>query len=90
MRPGVLGRSGACVRQFGSRAFPEPEFFPKEVTLGFELFKESYAGSIQEITLGKGDKAVTVGGETCYPFCQFEGKMPSKPKIAMEDLGYGA
>jgi len=52
--------------------------------LAFEFFKESYTGSIKPISLGKGDKAVTVGGETCYPFYQFEGKMPNKPRIAME------
>lgn len=52
--------------------------------MGFEFFKETYAGAIQQITLGKGDKAVTIGGESCYPFYQFEGKMPQKPKIAME------
>jgi acetyl-CoA decarbonylase/synthase complex subunit delta len=52
--------------------------------LAFEFFKESYTGNIREITLGKGDKAVTVGGEACYPFYQFEGAMPNKPKIAME------
>jgi acetyl-CoA decarbonylase/synthase complex subunit delta len=52
--------------------------------LAFEFFKESYTGSIREITLGKGDNAVTVGGEACYPFYQFEGAMPNKPKIAME------
>ena len=52
--------------------------------MAFEFFKESYTGSIKEITLGKGDNAVTVGGETCYPFYQFEGSMPNKPKIAME------
>jgi acetyl-CoA decarbonylase/synthase, CODH/ACS complex subunit delta len=52
--------------------------------LGFEFFKESYAGSVKEITLGKGDSAVVVGGETCYPFYQFEGNMPNKPRIAME------
>jgi acetyl-CoA decarbonylase/synthase complex subunit delta len=52
--------------------------------LGFEIFKESYTGGIKEIVLGKGDHAVTVGGETCYPFYQFEGEMPHKPKIAME------
>ncbi len=52
--------------------------------MGFEIFKESYTGGIKEITLGKGDHAVTVGGETCYPFYQFEGEMPHKPKIAME------
>jgi acetyl-CoA decarbonylase/synthase complex subunit delta len=56
----------------------------KEVTLAFEFFKESYSGNIKEITLGKGDNAVTVGGEACYPFYQFEGAMPNKPKIAME------
>jgi len=56
----------------------------KEVKLGFEFFKESYAGSVKEIALGKGDSAVTVGGETCYPFYQFEGDMPNKPRIAME------
>jgi len=52
--------------------------------LAFEFFKESYSGNIKEITLGKGDKAVTVGGEACYPFYQFEGAMPNRPKIAME------
>ena len=52
--------------------------------MGFEFYKESYAGSIKEITLGKGDKAITVGGETCYPFYLFEGDMPNKPRIAME------
>ncbi len=52
--------------------------------MGFEILKESYAGGIKEISIGQGDKAVTVGGETCYPFYQFEGNMPNKPKIAME------
>ncbi len=52
--------------------------------MGLEFFKESYTGGIKEITLGKGDQAITVGGETCYPFYQFEGDMPHKPKIAME------
>jgi len=52
--------------------------------LGFEFFKESYSGGIKEISLGKGDKALTVGGESCYPFYNFEGEMPHKPRIAME------
>jgi acetyl-CoA decarbonylase/synthase complex subunit delta len=52
--------------------------------LGLEIYKESYTGAIQEIVLGKGDNAVTVGGETCYPFYNFEGDMPHKPVIAME------
>jgi acetyl-CoA decarbonylase/synthase complex subunit delta len=52
--------------------------------LGFEFAKETYSGGIKEITLGQGDKAVTVGGESCYPFYNFEGEMPHKPRVAME------
>jgi acetyl-CoA decarbonylase/synthase complex subunit delta len=52
--------------------------------VGFEINKESYAGSIKNITIGKGDNALTVGGQTSYPFYQFEGEMPNKPAIAME------
>jgi len=50
----------------------------------FEIPKTSYSGKIREIKLGKGDKSVTVGGETAYPFYLFEGVMPNLPKIAME------
>ncbi|MCJ8500671.1 acetyl-CoA decarbonylase/synthase complex subunit delta [Desulfatitalea alkaliphila] len=52
--------------------------------MAFEFYKESYTGNVHEVTLGKGDKAVTVGGETSYPFYLFEGEMPHKPRIAME------
>ncbi len=50
----------------------------------FEIPKTAYSGKIKEIKLGKGDKAVTTGGETAYPFYLFEGEMPNLPKIAME------
>ncbi|MFC1942328.1 acetyl-CoA decarbonylase/synthase complex subunit delta [Chloroflexota bacterium] len=52
--------------------------------MAFEIPKTAYSGKIKEITLGKGDKAVTIGGETAYPFYNFEGEMPNLPKIAME------
>ena len=52
--------------------------------MGFEIYKESYSGGIKNITIGKGKSAVTVGGETCYPFYLFEGSMPNKPRVAME------
>jgi acetyl-CoA decarbonylase/synthase, CODH/ACS complex subunit delta len=52
--------------------------------VGFEITKETYAGSIKGITIGNGDNALTVGGQTSYPFYQFEGEMPNKPVIAME------
>ena len=45
--------------------------------------KTAYNGQVKEIQLGAGN-LVTVGGETCYPFYTFEGRMPRKPRIAME------
>ncbi|MFC1865268.1 acetyl-CoA decarbonylase/synthase complex subunit delta [Chloroflexota bacterium] len=50
----------------------------------FEAPKIGYSGKIKEVTLGEGDAAVTVGGETAYPFHLFEGDMPKTPRIAME------
>ena len=50
----------------------------------FEIPKTTYSGKIKELKLGKGDKSVTIGGETSYPFYLFEGEMPNLPKIAME------
>jgi acetyl-CoA decarbonylase/synthase complex subunit delta len=52
--------------------------------MAFEIPKTAYSGKIKEIKLGSGDKAVTVGGETSYPFYLFEGQMPHLPSIAME------
>ncbi|MFC1871428.1 acetyl-CoA decarbonylase/synthase complex subunit delta [Chloroflexota bacterium] len=52
--------------------------------MAFEVPKTAYSGKVREITLGKGDKAVKVGGETCYPFYLFEGEMPNLSRIAME------
>ncbi|MFH1032181.1 MAG: acetyl-CoA decarbonylase/synthase complex subunit delta [Chloroflexota bacterium] len=52
--------------------------------MAFEIPKTSYSGKIKEVTFGKGNKAVTLGGESAYPFYLFEGKMPHLPRIAME------
>src|ERR1035437_323560 len=49
-----------------------------------EIPKTSYNGKIKSLTLGKGAKALTAGGETSYPFYLFEGEMPNPPRIAME------
>jgi len=49
-----------------------------------DIPKTTYSGKIREIKLGKGDKSVTVGAETSYPFYLFEGELPNLPKIAME------
>jgi acetyl-CoA decarbonylase/synthase complex subunit delta len=52
--------------------------------MAFEIPKTSYSGKVKEVKLGSGGKAVTVGGETAYPFYLFEGSMPHLPRIAME------
>ncbi|MGO9177456.1 MAG: acetyl-CoA decarbonylase/synthase complex subunit delta [Desulfobaccales bacterium] len=52
--------------------------------MAFEIPKQIYSGAIKTVTIGKGEKAMTLGGETSYPFYIFEGVMPHKPRIAME------
>jgi len=52
--------------------------------MAFEVPKTAYSGKIKQMTLGTGDKKVTVGGESAYPFYLFEGEMPNMPKIAMD------
>ncbi|WP_242839712.1 acetyl-CoA decarbonylase/synthase complex subunit delta [Syntrophorhabdus aromaticivorans] len=52
--------------------------------MALEIPKVTYTGTIKEITIGTGANTVTVGGETCYPFHMFEGKMPNAPRIAFE------
>jgi acetyl-CoA decarbonylase/synthase complex subunit delta len=52
--------------------------------MAFAIPKIEYTGKIKTITLGKGEKAVAVGGEESYPFHLFEGAMPNLPKIAIE------
>ncbi len=52
--------------------------------MAFEIPVVNYTGRIKEIILGTGPGAVTVGGQTSFPFHLFEGSMPHEPKIAME------
>jgi len=52
--------------------------------MAFTVPKTTYTGKIREIVLGKGPKALTVGGEASYPFHLFEGEMPQPPRIAVE------
>jgi acetyl-CoA decarbonylase/synthase, CODH/ACS complex subunit delta len=52
--------------------------------MAFEIPKIAYTGKVKKIGLGKGPKAVTVGGEESYPYHLFEGAMPHLPSIAIE------
>jgi len=52
--------------------------------LAFQPTKQVYSGRIREVTLGQGEKAVTVGGKAAYPFHTFEADLPRSPRVAME------
>ncbi len=52
--------------------------------MAFQPTKQVYSGCIREVTLGQGDKAITVGGKASYPFHTFEAEMPRLPRVAME------
>jgi len=46
--------------------------------------KETYSGKINNVQLGSGAKAVTIGGASALPFLGFEGTFPNKPAVALE------
>lgn len=52
--------------------------------MAFQPTKQVYSGRIREVTIGHGDKAVTVGGKAAFPFHTFEGAAPQPPRVAME------
>jgi acetyl-CoA decarbonylase/synthase, CODH/ACS complex subunit delta len=55
-----------------------------------DLLKENYSGKIREVELGKGPRAIKVGGAAAYPFCGFEGAMGHPARIAFEMWDAGA
>ncbi|MCX8125594.1 MAG: acetyl-CoA decarbonylase/synthase complex subunit delta [Dehalococcoidia bacterium] len=47
---------------------------------------ETYTGRVAEVVIGKGSKAVKVGGESVLPLHTFEGTLPNPPRIALQTL----
>lgn len=45
---------------------------------------ENFPGEIVEVNIGVAPNNVKIGGENTFPLLGFEGKVPNKPKIAME------
>ena len=52
--------------------------------MAFQFPKDTYSGSILEVTLGSGSKVKKVGGQGVMPLCNFEGAVPNRPLVAME------
>jgi acetyl-CoA decarbonylase/synthase complex subunit delta len=47
---------------------------------------ETYSGKVAEVVIGKGEKALKIGGESVLPFHFFEGKIENQPRLALEVL----
>ena len=45
---------------------------------------ETYTGKVAEVVIGKGDRAIKIGGENILPFHYFEGTIQNRPRIALE------
>ncbi len=52
--------------------------------MAYEAAIETYSGKVEEVTIGKGEDSLRVGGETTLPFHFFEGRLPNPPKLALE------
>ena len=51
----------------------------------YKPLTESYSGQVREVTIGKGENAIKIGGENIMPFHSFdEGSSPNPPKFALE------
>ena len=64
----------------------EPPLEERAKGIPEDVYKEPCSGVIQSVTVGDGDKAITVGGETALPFHTFEGDIPNLPRTAFEVL----
>lgn len=55
----------------------------------FNRKPQKFNASIKEVTIGCGEKAVTLGGENVFPFYTFDGEMKNAPKVGVEisDMG---
>jgi acetyl-CoA decarbonylase/synthase complex subunit delta len=53
----------------------------------YKVPKEAYTGVVREVTIGKGEKTLKIGGENILPLHFFdEGKQPNPPRFALEVL----
>lgn len=55
----------------------------------FNRKPQKFNAAIKEVTIGTGDKAIALGGESIFPFYTFDGEMKNAPKVAVEisDIG---
>lgn len=54
--------------------------------MGFKMSVQSFPGRIKEVEIGKGEKAIKLGGQNTMPFYSFDGDTGSKQKVGIEIL----
>ena len=52
----------------------------------FAVPKDNYNGKISDVSFGKNEAALSIGGANSFPFLTFEGEMPNQVAIAYEIL----
>ena len=52
--------------------------------MAFEPKTQAFNASIAKVTIGTGDKAVTLGGVNVLPFYSFDAPIENAPKIGVE------
>ena len=50
----------------------------------FNQKPQKFNAKINEVTIGSGDKTVTIGGENSFPFYTFDAPTENTPKIGVE------
>lgn len=58
--------------------------------MGFKRVPQKFSASINEVTIGTGDKAIKLGGENVMPLYTFDAEIANRPVIGVEisDSGY--
>lgn len=54
--------------------------------MAYKKVGKKYSGKINEVTIGTGEKAITIGGKNVLPFHSFDGEIGNSPKVGMEIL----
>ena len=57
--------------------------------MSFEPKTQAFNSSISSVTIGTGDKAVTLGGINVLPFYAFDAPITNAPKIGVEITDHG-
>ena len=54
--------------------------------MAFKMSVQKYSGKISEVEIGKGEKAIKIGGESTLPFYSFDGNIGNTQKVGLMNL----